>query len=75
MKKIEAALQLRDHALSILRQHGRYESVGDTKFLMWNGESFGMWLRTLFQKWDTGPEIAAKSPAAGSRHRTGRIIR
>jgi hypothetical protein len=64
MKKIETALQLRDHALSILRQHGSYQGDSDAKFLMWKDESFGIWLRTPFQKWDTGPEVAAKTLAA-----------
>jgi hypothetical protein len=67
MTRTETAIQLRDHALSILRQHGSYQPAGDTKFLMWNvmwkGESFGIWLRTPFQKWDTGPDVAAKSLA------------
>jgi hypothetical protein len=64
MTRTETALQLRDHALSILRQHGKYQSAGDAKFLMWNGESFRLRLRTPFQKWDCGPEVAAKTLAA-----------
>ena len=64
MTRIENAIQLRDHALSILRQHGSYQPVGDAKFLMWNGEAFSISHRTPFQKWDTGPEVAAKSFAA-----------
>jgi hypothetical protein len=63
-KRIETALQLRDHALSILRQHGRYEPVGDAKFLMWNGEAFSISHRTPFQQWGYGPDIAAGSLAA-----------
>lgn len=62
--RMETALQLRDHALLILRQQGRYEPVGDVKFLMWKGEAFSMWLRTPFQKWETGSDVAAKSLAA-----------
>jgi hypothetical protein len=48
MTRIETAIQLRDHALSILRRHGSYQPVGDAKFLMW----------------DTGPEVAAKTLVA-----------
>jgi hypothetical protein len=63
--RTDTALQLRDHALSILRQHGSYQPTGDgQKFLMWKNELFGMWLRTPFQKWDTGPNVAARSLAA-----------
>jgi hypothetical protein len=39
--RIEAALQLRDHALAILRRHGSYKPIGDAKYLMWDGEGFG----------------------------------
>jgi hypothetical protein len=63
MTRTETALRLRDHALSILRQHGSYQPVRDQKFLMWNGESFRMLLRTPFQKWAT-PDAAAKTLAA-----------
>ena len=62
--RIESALRLRDHALAILRQQGCYEAVGDAKFLMWRGDRFGLWLRTPFQKWETSPEVAAKTLAA-----------
>lgn len=64
MSRTETALQLRDHALSILRQQGSYQQAGDAKFLMWKGEAFSISHRTPFQKWDTGPEVAAKSLAA-----------
>jgi hypothetical protein len=64
MTKTEAAaLEFRDHALKILRRHGRYVPLGDTKFLMWIGEGFDLWLRTPFQKWDTD-EVAAQALAA-----------
>jgi hypothetical protein len=63
MTRTEAALQLRDHALTIVRRHGSYQQAGDAKFLMWNGDSFGMMHRTPFQKWDA-PDVAAKSLAA-----------
>jgi hypothetical protein len=43
MTKTEAAaLDLRDHALTILRRHGRYVPLGDTKLLMWMGEGFDL---------------------------------
>jgi hypothetical protein len=58
-----AALELRDHALTILRRYGRYVPLGDTKFLMWKGGGFDLWLRTPFRKWDTD-EVAAASLAA-----------
>jgi hypothetical protein len=35
MTRIETAIQLRDHALPILRQHGSYQGDSDAKFLMW----------------------------------------
>jgi hypothetical protein len=63
-KRIETAIHLRDHALSILRQLGSYQPIGDTKFLMWKGEAFSISHRTPFQKWDYGPEVAAKFLAA-----------
>jgi hypothetical protein len=63
MTRTEAALQLRDHALAILRRHGRYQSAGDAKFLMWKDDTFSMLLRTPFQKWET-PDVAAKTLAA-----------
>ena len=62
--RMETALQLRDHALAILRRHGSMQPVGDAKFLMWCGDRFRLWLRTPFQQWETGPEVAAKSLAA-----------
>jgi hypothetical protein len=63
--RTDTALQLRDHALSILRQHGSYQPTHDgQKFLMWKNDLFGMWLRTPFQKWDTSPDVAARSLAA-----------
>lgn len=62
--RMESALQLRDHALAILRQHGSMQPVGDAKFLMWCGDRFRLWLRTPFQDWETGPDVAAKSLAA-----------
>jgi hypothetical protein len=50
--------------LSIVRQHGSYQPIGDAKFLTWKGDSFGIWLRTPFQKWDIGSNVAAKTLAA-----------
>jgi hypothetical protein len=62
MTRTEAALQLRDHALSVLRRHGRHQPVGDAKFLMWNDESFRLWLRTPFQQ-RAEPDEATKKLA------------
>ena len=31
--KTEAAIQLRDPALTIIRQHGSYQQAGDAKYL------------------------------------------
>lgn len=56
--RIETALQLRDHALVILRRHGSYQSAGapggEAKFLMWRGEALSIMHRTPFQKWEAG---------------------
>jgi hypothetical protein len=63
MTRTETAIQLRDHALSILRQHGSYQPVGDAKFLMWRGDAFTILHRTPFQHW-AEPDEAAKKLAA-----------
>jgi hypothetical protein len=65
-KRIDRALQLRDHALSILRQHGSYQSAGDAKFLTYRGDPFGLMLRTPFQKWSEPNEAAKKLAAINS---------
>lgn len=61
--RIEDAIQLRDHALKIVRQHGSYQSAGDTRVLLWRGEAFAIMHRTPFQKWSE-PDDAAKKLAA-----------
>jgi hypothetical protein len=69
MARTETALQLRNHALAILRREDSYQPIGDARFLMWNGENFGMWLRTSFKQWETGLDVAAnpqRSQASGS---------
>lgn len=61
----ETAIQLRDHALTIVRQHGTYQPLKTgQKFLMWKGEHFSIWLSTPFQEWATDPDVSAKSLAA-----------
>jgi hypothetical protein len=63
MTRTETALQLRDYALSIARDHGSYELVGDAKYLMWRGDTFTILHRTPFQH-RTEPDEAAKKLAA-----------
>jgi hypothetical protein len=41
-KNLDAALPIRDYALSIMRRHGRYQSTGSAKFQMWHGE-YSVW--------------------------------
>jgi hypothetical protein len=63
--RTEDAIQLRDHALTIIRQHGTYQPISTgQKFLTWKGDSFGIWLRPPFQEWDYGPDVSARSLAA-----------
>jgi hypothetical protein len=63
MTRTETALQLRDHALSILRQHGKYQPAGDAKYLMWKANPFSILHRTPFQH-RAVPDEAAKKLAA-----------
>jgi hypothetical protein len=50
MNRTEAAIRIRDHALSILRQHGQYEPVGNIRALSWKGERFSLLHITPFQR-------------------------
>jgi hypothetical protein len=49
--RTETAIQIRDHALAIVRQHGSYQPISTgQKFLTWKGDEFGIWLRTPLAK-------------------------
>lgn len=61
--KLDATLQLRDHALAIVRRHGSYQSAGEAKFLIWRGEALSIMHQTPFQKWQDG-DAAVQALAA-----------
>jgi hypothetical protein len=63
--RIDAAIRLRDHALTIIRQHGSYQPISTgQRFLMWKGDSFGLFLQTPFQNLNSGTDVSARSLAA-----------
>jgi hypothetical protein len=56
-KRIETAIEIRNHALTILRRHGRYEPMARGPAMpMWRGGPFAIMYRT--------PDTAAKLLAA-----------
>jgi hypothetical protein len=64
--RAETAIRLRDHALTIVRQYGRYQQAGDAKFLTWKGAGFSMLLRTPLSEMGNGTgrvrQVARRDP-------------
>jgi hypothetical protein len=51
MTRTDAAIQIRDHALVIIRQHGQPQPMGEgLNMLAWRGETFAILHRTPFQR-------------------------
>ena len=55
-KRLEAALRLRDAALSKLRSEGSFEDINIGPYLTWAGKDLEMGLRTPFQRLPPVPE-------------------